>query len=140
MHDNRELEDLIVDTIYLGLIGGKLDSKNEKVHVEFTVGRDLMREDLEEIRRVLAEWEHKAVLVTEMIEKKVNEARGRLQQDVMLRGEHEKRVKEITENIAQLQVKFDGTGRNPKNNPGRGPGGRRRRTQKRGLREEDESE
>ena len=37
----RELEDLIIDGIYLDLIGGKLDQKYQQLEVEYVLGRDV---------------------------------------------------------------------------------------------------
>lgn len=110
MNDERELEDLLMDTIYAGLVGGKLDSKNELLRVEFAIGRDVRLEDLEEIRRVLISWQERAQVLVALIESKVDEARGMLQQDAMLRGEHAKRVAEVTEKVAKMQIKRGGDG------------------------------
>ncbi|KAG6913305.1 hypothetical protein DXG01_007872 [Tephrocybe rancida] len=37
----RDLEDLIIDTIYLDILHGKLDQKEQQLKVEYTMGRDL---------------------------------------------------------------------------------------------------
>ncbi|EFA78846.1 proteasome component region PCI domain-containing protein [Heterostelium album PN500] len=36
----RELEDLIIDSIYQNIIRGKLDQKNKHLEIEFAIGRD----------------------------------------------------------------------------------------------------
>lgn len=41
IYDVRELEDLLLDTFYAGLVAGKIDAFAETVCVEFTVGRDV---------------------------------------------------------------------------------------------------
>ena len=42
--DIRELEDSIIDCIYAGLLNGKLDQKNQLLHVHSTFGRDVKDE------------------------------------------------------------------------------------------------
>ncbi|KAJ6541739.1 hypothetical protein B0H19DRAFT_864421, partial [Mycena capillaripes] len=37
----RELEDLVIDAIYLDVLRGRLDQKKEQVEVEYTMGRNL---------------------------------------------------------------------------------------------------
>ncbi len=41
IYDVRELEDLLLDTFYAGLVIGKIDAFAETVCVEFTIGRDV---------------------------------------------------------------------------------------------------
>jgi len=52
----RELEDLIIDSIYLGLLEGKLDQKEEQLEVRYTMGRDLAPGKLEEVLAALKDW------------------------------------------------------------------------------------
>ena len=52
----RELEDLIIDAIYLDILRGKLDQKEEQLEVEYTMGRDLEPERLGELLAALKDW------------------------------------------------------------------------------------
>ena len=52
----RELEDLIIDAIYLDLLHGKLDQKEEQLEVTYTMGRDLEPGKLEQILGALKDW------------------------------------------------------------------------------------
>jgi COP9 signalosome complex subunit 7 len=52
----RELEDLIIDAIYLDLLKGKLDQKEEQLEVSYTMGRDLEPGKLEQILAALKDW------------------------------------------------------------------------------------
>jgi len=52
----RELEDLIIDAIYLDLFHGKLDQKEEQLEVTYTMGRDLEPGKLEQILAALKDW------------------------------------------------------------------------------------
>jgi COP9 signalosome complex subunit 7 len=52
----RELEDLIIDAIYLDLLQGKLDQKEEQFEVSYTMGRDLEPGQLEKVLAALKDW------------------------------------------------------------------------------------
>jgi len=52
----RELEDLIIDAIYLDLLQGKLDQKEEQLEVTYTMGRDLEPGKLEQVLAALKDW------------------------------------------------------------------------------------
>lgn len=52
----RELEDLIIDAIYLDVLRGKLDQKEQQLEVEYTMGRDLEPGKLEEVLMALQNW------------------------------------------------------------------------------------
>lgn len=52
----RELEDLIIDAIYQGLIQGRLDQHSQKLVVEAAMGRDLKPDALEFAAGVLGKW------------------------------------------------------------------------------------
>eukprot|EP00051_Salpingoeca_urceolata_P014254 m.181117 g.181117 ORF g.181117 m.181117 type:complete len:270 (-) comp18030_c1_seq3:91-900(-) len=52
----RELEDLIINAIYAGLIGGKMDQSNQRLEVSFAAGRDIQPGDLPAMAAVLSSW------------------------------------------------------------------------------------
>ncbi|KAF9817519.1 hypothetical protein IEO21_03370 [Rhodonia placenta] len=52
----RELEDLIIDAIYLDVIRGKLDQKEHQFDVEYTMGRDLEPGKIETLLHSLQNW------------------------------------------------------------------------------------
>lgn len=52
----RELEDLIIDAIYLDVIRGKLDQKAQQFEVEYTIGRDLEAGKIETLLVALQNW------------------------------------------------------------------------------------
>ncbi|SJL00603.1 related to COP9 signalosome complex subunit 7b [Armillaria ostoyae] len=52
----RELEDLIIDAIYLDILRGKLDQKEGQLEVEYTMGRDLEPGKLESVLSALQDW------------------------------------------------------------------------------------
>lgn len=52
----RELEDIIIDVIYADIVRGKLDQKNSRLEVDYTVGRDIKPADVDTIIQVLQDW------------------------------------------------------------------------------------
>lgn len=52
----RELEDLIIDAIYLDILRGKLDQKQQQLEIEYTMGRDLEPGKLEKLLEALQNW------------------------------------------------------------------------------------
>lgn len=52
----RELEDLIIDAIYLDVLRGKLDQKKQQLEIEYTMGRDLEPGKLEKMLEALRNW------------------------------------------------------------------------------------
>lgn len=52
----RELEDLIIDCMYAGLISGKMDQVNRRLRIEGAMGRDLAPGDVESMLGQLEKW------------------------------------------------------------------------------------
>ncbi|KAJ7600026.1 hypothetical protein C8J56DRAFT_1072746 [Mycena floridula] len=52
----RELEDLIIDAIYLDILRSKLDQKEEQLEIEHAMGRDLEPGKIESILAALNAW------------------------------------------------------------------------------------
>lgn len=93
----RELEDLIIESIYAGLcsiflsfflsfskqikndfvadiIHGKLDQKNKQLEVDYAIGRDIRPEDVSKISATLQEWSDSCESVLHTIEIQVDRA------------------------------------------------------------------
>nr|XP_018260980.1 uncharacterized protein I303_06697 [Kwoniella dejecticola CBS 10117]OBR83138.1 hypothetical protein I303_06697 [Kwoniella dejecticola CBS 10117] len=52
----RQLEDLIIDVIYAGLLGGKMHHHEKVLHIDWVSGRDLEEKDLFVIQNSLSNW------------------------------------------------------------------------------------
>jgi len=68
----RELEDLIIDAIYLDLLQGKLDQKEEQLEVSYTMGRDLEPGKLEQVLAALKHWASTTSAVLATLDAKIN--------------------------------------------------------------------
>jgi len=49
LNNVRELEDLIIDSIYLGLIHAKLDQKHSRLELDYAVGRDVTVQQIDQM-------------------------------------------------------------------------------------------
>ncbi|XP_036029143.1 COP9 signalosome complex subunit 7b isoform X1 [Onychomys torridus] len=56
MRNLRELEDLIIEAVYTDIIQGKLDQRNQLLEVDFCIGRDIQKKDINNIVKTLHEW------------------------------------------------------------------------------------
>lgn len=93
----RDLEDLIIESIYAGMsqkvlppienrvnslffvahsdiIHGKLDQKNKQLEVDYAIGRDIRREDIKTISSTLQEWCDSCESVLQTIENQIDRA------------------------------------------------------------------
>ncbi|KAJ2501968.1 COP9 signalosome complex subunit 7b [Coemansia sp. RSA 1972] len=52
----QEMEDLVIEAIYKNILMAKLDQKRRLVEVDFTVGRDVRKQDLPDIFAKLEAW------------------------------------------------------------------------------------
>ncbi|KAJ7596558.1 hypothetical protein C8J56DRAFT_816335 [Mycena floridula] len=67
----RELEDLIIDAIYLDILRGKLDQKEEQLEIEYTMGRDLEPGKIESILAALNAWASATAAVLHTLDTKI---------------------------------------------------------------------
>lgn len=56
----RDVEDILIDTIYSGLIQGKLDQKSRSFVVKYAVGRDTHHEDIDDMIQKLTNWKEQS--------------------------------------------------------------------------------
>ena len=52
----RELEDLVIDAMYAGLLGGRMDHQAGTLHVEWMAGRDISKGEVEILKSQLDNW------------------------------------------------------------------------------------
>eukprot|EP00936_MAST-01D_sp_MAST-1D-sp1_P001743 g1743.t1 len=68
----RELEDLIIDAFYSGLIRGKLDQRAAQLEVQDAQGRDTQHAELEDMVAKLERWEVGAAELLGALDAKIN--------------------------------------------------------------------
>ncbi|GAB9466280.1 hypothetical protein Gpo141_00003658 [Globisporangium polare] len=59
----RELEDILIETIYSGLVQGKLDQKSRAFIVKYAVGRDTQNEDIDSMIAKLTSWKSESATI-----------------------------------------------------------------------------
>ncbi|PRP74078.1 proteasome component region PCI domain-containing protein [Planoprotostelium fungivorum] len=95
----RELEDLIIDAIYLGVIKGKLDQKHHRLEIESTMGRDLKPSSLDDILTTLNNWTQQAEALLVVIGDRVAHANKISQEERQYRSEMDKKIENARANI-----------------------------------------
>ncbi|KAI8913554.1 hypothetical protein EDD86DRAFT_200865 [Gorgonomyces haynaldii] len=64
----RELEDLIMDSVYSGIVKGKMDQKHSRFMVEDSISRDLQLGDLDTVKNQLEGWIENANQILETLD------------------------------------------------------------------------
>jgi len=67
----RQLEDLIIEAIYLDIIRGRLDQKEQQFEVEYTIGRDVPHEAVGEILNALEHWSSTTATLLQTLDAKL---------------------------------------------------------------------
>ncbi|KAI0286654.1 hypothetical protein BGY98DRAFT_1110226 [Russula aff. rugulosa BPL654] len=67
----RQLEDLIIEAIYLDIIRGRLDQKEQQFEVEYTVGRDVPHEAIAGILTSLEQWSSTTATLIQTLDSKL---------------------------------------------------------------------
>jgi len=113
----RELEDLIIDAVYQGIIHGQLDQKKKQLEVENCMGRDIRPEAIDEMVQVLTDWSGQADVLLKSIKEKIsyanimNEARQRQKEDFEKRVETVKSSLKAAMEADMIQAaEFEGEG------------------------------
>jgi COP9 signalosome complex subunit 7 len=52
----RELEDLVIEAIYSGVIQGRIDQRNQQFEIHFAIGRDVQPAELDSLMQTLLTW------------------------------------------------------------------------------------
>ncbi|ORY07088.1 COP9 constitutive photomorphogenic-like protein subunit 7B-like protein [Basidiobolus meristosporus CBS 931.73] len=102
----RELEDLIIDAIYKGLIKAKLDQKKNQVEIEYTMGRDLRPGQLDQMLQILSAWSSTSSDILRSIDEKIIEIREASQATAQAQEEYENKVERITSDIKNSSRNF----------------------------------
>ncbi|KAI6137164.1 hypothetical protein F5141DRAFT_1079121 [Pisolithus sp. B1] len=99
----RELEDLIIDAIYLDILRGKFDQKEQQLEIEYTMGRDLEPGQLERVLAALQNWASTTASVLEALDKKLVEA---AEHHISVRTEIELHEELCTANLKEVQERL----------------------------------
>jgi len=95
----RDLEDLIIDAIYQGVIQGSLDQRKQQLEVEFAMGRDLKPDSLDRMLSVLRAWSGQSDTILKTIKERVSHANFLFDEEKKRREEFEKKVENVKKNL-----------------------------------------
>eukprot|EP00808_Paulinella_micropora_P026545 g82301.t1 len=95
----RTLEDLIIETIYLGLLKGELDQKRGLLLVQSAIARDIGPSDVVEMRKQLTTWLGASEQLITALTKNVDESQTVREQETNAAAEQLKKIEAIRENI-----------------------------------------
>jgi len=97
----RDLEDLIIDSIYIGVIQGQLDQKKNQLEVDVAMGRDLKPDSMTNMVNVLTQWHNQSELLLSNIKDRIQEASFLAEQEEKRKEEQKKRIDQVRINIKQ---------------------------------------
>jgi COP9 signalosome complex subunit 7 len=95
----RDLEDMIIDCCYQGLIKGKLDQKKAAFEVASSIGRDIGPADVEDMIKKLQNWLDTSNSLIEHLDKKMTQANEEKLKEKLDEEELAKEKKSIMEAI-----------------------------------------
>ena len=76
----REMEDLVLDTFYQELVGGKLDQSNKLIHIDKIKGRDIRLNDLHSMNEKLHIWLKKSEDLEKVIQTSIQHSQNEIKQ------------------------------------------------------------
>ncbi|KAN0060743.1 hypothetical protein ACQY0O_007401 [Thecaphora frezii] len=89
LHDMRSLEDLIIESIYAGLVAGKLNQTMARFEVDHVIGRDVRPSgEVEELLAELQRWSRSAEGVLQGLQARIDRIRTQEAQGAAARQEH----------------------------------------------------
>lgn len=74
----RVLEDMVIDSIYNGLLSAKMDNKQQQLIVDYVSSRDFKAEDADELFAKLKKWHGHIAKVERIIENNLQETASNL--------------------------------------------------------------
>jgi len=91
----RELEDLIIECIYQGVIKGKLDQKQKQLEVDFAIGRDIRPGQVVQMMEILAAWGARSDAILNAINQKITYTASAHEQSRKERTDFEQRLEAL---------------------------------------------
>jgi COP9 signalosome complex subunit 7 len=107
---SRELEGLIIDAVYQGLVTGKMDQENQCFIVESCACRDCRPEDIDYIIETLESWYDAANKSMDSLGGMVKFAQDNHEKNKAQREELDKEIQQIKENIKEGELGSKGSG------------------------------
>lgn len=128
LSDARQLEELLIETSYLGLIHGKIDQRGALFIVTSCVsGRDVRPDEIDEMIRKLTVWRQKTLAVSAVYKKSTSELQDRKAYEAAAAVALQEEVNVVKENVKLAVIaastESSSAGQQAKFKRTRGPGG-----------------
>lgn len=92
----RELEDLVIDSIYSFLIKAKLNTRTQSVYVESTAGRDLGPADtVGKLIASLRSWQDNCDVVLSEVQENIDQIRRQSHARQLAKADHARAIEEV---------------------------------------------
>ncbi|KAI8066906.1 hypothetical protein BC940DRAFT_301829 [Gongronella butleri] len=101
METVRDLEDLIIDAIYQGVLTGKLDQRKQMLLVDDTMGRDLRPEQLDGMIEHLATWTNQVAKLGQALESQITQIGQTMAQNDHDRAAYEEQIEKARKDAHQ---------------------------------------
>ncbi|KAF5385574.1 hypothetical protein D9757_006731 [Collybiopsis confluens] len=95
----RDLEDLIIDAIYLDILRGKLDQKEAQLEVEYTMGRDLEPGKVDALLNALKDWASTTSAVLATLDSQISSIASQTAAAKLEKAEYEAHVQQLIKEI-----------------------------------------
>eukprot|EP01121_Diplochlamys_sp_Union-15-3_P019264 TRINITY_DN721_c1_g1_i1.p1 TRINITY_DN721_c1_g1~~TRINITY_DN721_c1_g1_i1.p1 ORF type:complete len:291 (+),score=61.95 TRINITY_DN721_c1_g1_i1:40-873(+) len=95
----RALEDIIIDSIYQGLLDGKLDQQRGQLEVDMVIGRDLRAEEYDKLTSTLNAWCDQSKDLLKAIREKIDWAKSYQEKQKAHKQDFEKKMDNIKSTI-----------------------------------------
>jgi len=95
----RELEDLIIECMYQGLVEGKLDQEKHQFQVDQTIGRDIQLNEIDRLVSVLVDWQKKTEMQLEEINEKIQYAVRNHEDEMNRQKDFQAKIDELKTNV-----------------------------------------
>lgn len=95
----RALEDLIIESMYAGLLRGKLDQSASHLEVKYAIGRDIKLDELDAMMAKLKQWADCSSEVITSLEEKKKVAADRYEADKLKQKEQKEQIEKLKLNL-----------------------------------------
>ncbi|KAH9994438.1 hypothetical protein BJV77DRAFT_994701 [Russula vinacea] len=97
----RQLEDLIIEAIYLDIIRGRLDQKEQQFEVEYTIGRDVPHEAIAGILASLEQWSSTTETLLQTLDSKLVSLSDHNTTKAFENAQHEEALNSVLKEVAE---------------------------------------
>jgi len=132
----RELEDLVIEGISAGVVQGKLDQKSSHFEVDYVIGRDIRKTDINSIVSVLTAWCDNCDNMLRSIEGQVEKVNGEKREHITHKAGLDAKMNEMKQQLKNQPLNDDGDpdSRMETERMGAIPGERKKASKGKGLR------